>query len=283
MSTTALEYAPSIGGSAAEDPHLAAGAVGGRGGFGVAVWAAGVKRGVLLYHQDRCLRYAAPADLVVYEAEQGAAAELLKRAGYCSMPNMSSSGTMAAYVPGALCGIWTVPLRTGSAGMRAAVLFMGELRTKNGSRRLVIVRGGHELRADAGGVRSYGDGVRAGDDSRDLRVVPPTDRMMMVWNGPVANGRRRICGSTPGSGLRASRIGSRSGTHWKGRKASWRGSSSADGTEVEFEIKSGPAVESVWAHPSSRQMRATSHRPSWRGFRPVVRLRGSGLVAQIWR
>src|SRR5688572_14167942 len=64
--------------------------------YGPGAW----RRGVLLYHQDRCLRYAAPADLVVFESEPGAAGELLKRAGYWAMPNMNGGGAaaVAAYV-----------------------------------------------------------------------------------------------------------------------------------------------------------------------------------------
>ena len=209
---------------------------------------------MLLYHQDRCLRYAAPADLVVYESEAGAAGELLKRPGYSPMAivdpgSYGNPGPVAAYVPGALRDLDRA-IAGGAAGARAAVLFLGELRAKNGERRLVIVQRGATSYAPLFEVFDLHVTVfEPATLRRDLRVVPPSDAKMMIWNGPVSMlmakdlrfyAGQRVAGESDRFTLRYS---------MEGREGVVEGKLSEDGTDVAIEVKSGPAVGSAWAHP----------------------------------
>ena len=209
---------------------------------------------MLLYHQDRCLRYVAPADLVVYESEQGAAGVLLKRPGYLPLTVVTSEGSgslgpVAAHVPGALRDL-DQAIAPGGGGTRAAVVFLGELRARNGARRLVIVQRGVASYAPL--LEVFGLMVTVFEPAtmrRDLRVVPPSDAKMVIWNGPVLllmekdlrfYAGQRVEGQPDRFTIRYS---------MEGQEGMVEGRLSDDGTDVTLEIKSGPAVGSAWANP----------------------------------
>jgi hypothetical protein len=107
-------------------------------------WGPGVyQRGSLLYWQRQCLRYAAPAERVVYETDPAAGAAL-RSADRHYMLLKPRWGPMPAPLPtGLVPDCWT---RFGNAspGFPTAtgpVLFLHELRTPTGQRRLVAITG----------------------------------------------------------------------------------------------------------------------------------------------
>ena len=182
---------------------------------------------------------------------------------------------MAAYVPGALRTLdsTVAPVR----GHEGGGVVMGGIADEDGSRRLAVVQRGATTLRRCWRCSILRRGCLSRERSPGPAGVPPTGRMMMVWNGPVANGAARFAVHA-GQRSRASRIGSRSGP-LEGQEGVVEGKSSADGTEAGL-MKSGPAVESVWALPRLRDEATSGHHGEVLGlFSPS----GVGSAPRIWR
>jgi hypothetical protein len=221
--------------------------------YGPGLW----KRSVMLHHQRGCLTYRAPADLVVYESSQPAANELLGRAGYVPLAitepgSYGNPGPVAAYVPAALRDFERSIGGTVTSGA-TAVLFLHERRAKNGARRLIVVQRGAMNFTPF--LTPFDLMVTVFDPAtfrKDLKVVPPSNAHLFVWNGPVSLVLSKDLRFYAGQADPADAARFTIRYSMEGQEGVVEGRLSDDGTEVKVEIKSGPAAESLWARPLVR-------------------------------
>jgi hypothetical protein len=112
-----------------------------------------VRTAKILYWQNKCLSYSAPADRVVYEEDPDAAAKLLATGSGEYVPTAlnretgKAPTTAASHVPASWSAlrprVTTFPLMMyarNSSPATAGVVFLHELTSPGGSRRLVCVR-----------------------------------------------------------------------------------------------------------------------------------------------
>ena len=103
-------------------------------------WKAGTDRALMLYWQHRCLTYSAPSDQIVYEQNPQTVAALLKDANYVGINDgRPGSPTFAGRKAAPLEKLMPFLPRAVPA---SGVLFMHELRTASGERRLVVLESG---------------------------------------------------------------------------------------------------------------------------------------------
>jgi hypothetical protein len=105
-------------------------------------WGPGAyRRASLLYWQRQCLRYAAPGERVIYESDPGAGAALRAADRHYQLVTPRWVSKLVTSATGHVPDCWT---RFGGAGpgfptATGPVLFLHELRTPSGQRRLVAI------------------------------------------------------------------------------------------------------------------------------------------------
>jgi hypothetical protein len=229
-------------------------------GLSVVVWryhAVAWRQAKVLYHQHRCLTYAAPADQVVYDEGAGGPSPLMNAPGFMpafpaeSYTTRKMSGPFAKTVAlreapeyADFAGDFSPPLPTGSA----ATLFMHELRTKGGLARLVVVT--RRPARQAPYIRTFA--LEATVIEKAGLTTPPR-----VFDGPAVAYSWLESPNNPGpplDGLRfyAGQVDPADPAHFtirydlSNQSGTIDGRLLEDGKSVSLKVRDGPALKTGW-------------------------------------